>query len=85
MPSDHPSKKRALPTPCSTVLELGQAISQARKEQGLTQADIAGLAHTGNRFVVDLEKGKPTIQLQKTLTILELLGLELVIRKKGSL
>jgi y4mF family transcriptional regulator len=62
---------------------LGQYIREVRKQQGLTQADISGLAALGNRFVVDLEKGKPTIQLQKTLDVLALLGLELVIRKKG--
>jgi y4mF family transcriptional regulator len=54
-----------------------------RKEQGLTQSDISDLAHTGNRYIVDLEKGKPTIQMQKALDVLELLGLELMVRKKG--
>lgn len=66
-----------------TVADLGNAVCSTRKEQGLTQIDMAGLAQTGNRFIVDLEKGKPTIQLQKALSILELLGLELIIRKKG--
>lgn len=67
----------------TSVAALGQTIREVRKQQGLTQADISGLAALGNRFVVDLEKGKPTIQLQKTLDVLALLGLELVIRKKG--
>lgn len=67
----------------ATVDALGKIIRNVRKRQGLTQADISGLAATGNRFVVDLEKGKPTIQLQKTLDVLALLGLELVVRKKG--
>jgi len=73
-----------VPIKIRTVTDLGNAVCNTRKEQGLTQADIAGLAQTGNRFIVDLEKGKPTIQLQKALTILELLGLELVIRKKSN-
>ena len=68
----------------STVADLGKVVLVARKEQNLTQADIAGLAHTGNRFLVDLEKGKPTIQMKKALDILELLGFELIVRKKGS-
>ncbi len=67
----------------TSVAALGKTIREVRKQQGLTQADISGLAAIGNRFVVDLEKGKPTIQLQKTLDVLALLGLELVIRKKG--
>lgn len=69
-------------TKIAAAADLGNIVFSARKEQGLTQIDIAGLAQTGNRFVVDLEKGKPTIQLQKALDILELLGLELIIRKK---
>jgi len=73
-----------LPLKITTITDLGNAVYRARKEQGLTQADMAGLAQTGNRFIVDLEKGKPTIQLQKAVTILELLGLELVVRKKGT-
>lgn len=68
----------------STVTQLGQLVRNARKEQGLTQADISGLANIGNRFIVDLEKGKPTIQMQKALDVLALLGLELVVRQKGA-
>lgn len=78
------SKEASTASRISSVADLGQAVLAARKEQGLTQADISGLAHTGNRFVVDLEKGKPTIQMQKALEVLELLGLELYVRKKGA-
>ena len=37
---------------------------------------------TGNRFVVDLERGKPTLQLQKVLDMLDLLGLEVRVGPK---
>jgi HTH-type transcriptional regulator / antitoxin HipB len=84
MSPGQPAKKAHFPTPIATVMDLGNAVLCARKEQGLTQLDITGLAQTGNRFIVDLEKGKPTIQLKKALDILELLGLELIIRKKSA-
>jgi HTH-type transcriptional regulator / antitoxin HipB len=74
----------AIETQVASVAALGQLIRSVRKEQGLTQADISGLAALGNRFVVDLEKGKPTVQMQKALDVLALLGLELVVRKKGA-
>lgn len=67
----------------ATVEELGDVVVATRKAQKLTQADIAGLSNSGNRFVVDLEKGKPTIQMQKAIDILALLGLELVVRAKS--
>ena len=63
--------------------DLGKLVRQLRAEQGLLQIDLAGLAGTGNRFIVDLERGKPTLQLQKVLDVLDLMGLEVVIRRKG--
>lgn len=64
----------------STV--LGRAIREQRRHLGLKQIDLAGLGGTGNRFIVDLENGKPTVQLQKALDILALLGLEVVVRPR---
>lgn len=64
--------------------ELGQLVRQLRSEQGLLQMDLAGLAGTGNRFIVDLERGKPTLQLQKVLDVLDLMGLEVVVKRKGA-
>ena len=73
--------------PAETVIrsskDLGHLVRQVRKHQALKQLDIAGLANTGNRFIVDLESGKPTIQLQKAIEVLALLGLDLVVRKRG--
>ena len=76
-------KSSALPVVVHQMGDLGQLIQQVRKQQRLTQRDIAGLAGAGVRFMVDLEHGKPTIQMQKALDVLALLGLEVVIRKKG--
>ncbi|BBI59864.1 hypothetical protein HSBAA_11700 [Vreelandella sulfidaeris] len=64
--------------------DLGKLVRQLRAEQGLLQIDLAGLAGTGNRFIVDLERGKPTLQLQKVLDVLDLIGLEVVVRRKGA-
>jgi HTH-type transcriptional regulator / antitoxin HipB len=77
MASDHP-----LPALNSTA-QLGELVRAVRKEQGLTQLDVAGLAGMSNRFVIDLERGKETLQMQKVLDVLGLLGLEVVIRKKS--
>jgi HTH-type transcriptional regulator / antitoxin HipB len=63
--------------------ELGAIVREQRKRLALKQLDIAGLGNTGNRFIVDLENGKPTVQLQKVLDIMDLLGLELVVRAKA--
>ena len=73
----------ALPSVVHSSVQLGEIACAIRKAQGLTQLDLAGIGGLGNRFVIDLEKGKPTIQLQKAMDVLALLGLELVVRKKG--
>jgi len=46
-----------------------------RKQLKITQKELAMTCGTGLRFIVDLEKGKPTCQLGKTLQILQALGL----------
>ncbi len=65
-------------------VELGDAVREQRKRLALKQLDIAGLGNTGNRFIVDLENGKPTVQLQKVLDVMDLLGLEVVVRPKAA-
>jgi HTH-type transcriptional regulator/antitoxin HipB len=67
-----------------TSRELGDFVKHYRTVQDILQTDLAGLANTGNRFIVDLEKGKETLQLQKVLDVLDLLGLEVIVRRKGS-
>lgn len=71
-------------TPIRSSVELGALIREQRKRLALKQLDLAGLGNTGNRFIVDLENGKPTVQLQKVLDLMDLLGLEVVVRTKAS-
>jgi HTH-type transcriptional regulator / antitoxin HipB len=71
-------------TPIRSSAELGAVIRDQRKRLALKQLDLAGLGNTGNRFIVDLENGKPTVQLQKVLDLMDLLGLEVVVRTKAS-
>ena len=61
------------------AMELGKIVAHRRKAQGLTQSDLAGLAQTGTRFISDLENGKGTVQFDKVMHILNLLGLDVVI------
>lgn len=59
----------------STSEEMGRFVKKERKAMGLTQADLALTSGTGMRFISDLENGKPTCQIGKTLTVLKTLGL----------
>ena len=62
--------------------DLGAIIRDRRKQLALTQLDLAGHANSGNRFIVEVENGKPTVQLQKVFDLVQLLGLELVVRAR---
>ena len=55
--------------------QLGAAIHEARKRLKVTQKDLAMTSGTGLRFVIDLERGKPTCQIGKILQVLQTLGL----------
>jgi len=55
--------------------EIGKLVRRQRKALGLTQADLALTSGTGMRFISDLENGKPTCQLGKTLIVIKTLGL----------
>ena len=71
--------------PCSSkptmksMKEIGAFVREKRREQGVTQAQLAGVANTGLRFVSDLENGKGTVQLRKLLAVLAALGYGLYI------
>lgn len=60
-----------------TPEQLGQLVKQTRKAMGVTQKDLALTSGTGLRFIIELEKGKPTCQIGKVLTVLHTLGIKL--------
>jgi len=57
-----------------TVEALGARIRELRKEQGISQEMLAGLAGTGQRYVSELERGKATIRVREMLRVLDALG-----------
>ena len=62
-----------------TPQDLGKIVRDTRKKLGVTQKDLALTSGTGLRFVIDLEKGKETCQIGKALTIMQTLGIKLVL------
>lgn len=60
-----------------TPEQLGKIVRKARKDMGVTQSDLALASGTGQRFISDLENGKPTCQMGKVLTALQTLGIRI--------
>ena len=57
-----------------TVEEIGDVVRKARLDQGLRQDQLAAVARVGLRFLVELERGKPTVRMDKVLAVLTALG-----------
>ncbi|MDO4891303.1 MAG: helix-turn-helix transcriptional regulator [Coriobacteriaceae bacterium] len=55
--------------------ELGQAVRAARKDQGLSQTELAHRSGCSQRFVSEFERGKPGAELGKVLQLISALGL----------
>lgn len=61
----------------SPVVGLANTVQARRKSFHLTQAQLADLAGVSPKFVYDLEKGKPSVSLDKVLLVTSALGLQL--------
>lgn len=61
----------------TTAKEFGQLVATARKALGITQRELALAVNVGERFIVELEAGKPTAQLGKALAAARAAGVRL--------
>lgn len=69
----------------SSVTDLLAAeVRRRRAALSLTQRDLAELAGVSERFVRFVEQGKPSVQLDSLIAVLDALGLELKITMRTS-
>lgn len=54
-----------------TPEEIGKLVRKYRRSQNLKQRQLAGVTGVGERFVVELEAGNPTIELGKALKVIK--------------
>lgn len=59
--------------------QLASAVRARRRTLKLTQIALAELAGVGPDFVYDVERGKPTLRLDKLLQVLGVLGLRIAL------
>jgi y4mF family transcriptional regulator len=64
----------------SPVAGLAVAVRARRERLGLRQDELAALAGCSARFVHAVEHAKASVQLDKLLAVLEVLGFGLVVR-----
>ena len=70
--------------PPPEIAEIAASVRATRQSHHLTQAQLAGLSGTGLRFISELERGKPTLQLGLVIHVLQLFGLELHVEQRGT-
>ena len=79
MREDVPNRKAGAHSP--VVLEeaenLGRRIHEARRQQGMSQDDLAFAANVSPRTVFAIEQGKPTVRLDMLARVLAAVGLRL--------
>ena len=63
--------------------ELGAAIRAERKHLKVTQKELAMAAGTGLRFLIELERGKPTSRIEGVFRVLQALGAKVAIGTTG--
>lgn len=61
----------------SNAQQFGEAVAQHRRALRLTQRQLALAINCGERFIVELEAGKPTAQLGKALAAAWAVGMRL--------
>jgi y4mF family transcriptional regulator len=59
--------------------QLGSVIRKIRKEQRLTQEQLAAACGVGIRFIRELEQGKESCYIGKALLVVKMLGIALEI------
>lgn len=62
---------------------LGQAIRMRRKELHYSQAYLSEFTGFSISFISDLERGKPTAEIEKTLRLINILGLDVFVERRG--
>lgn len=72
-----------------TPEKIGEFVKTARQGLAVTQRSLALTSGTGLRFIVELEKGKPTCHLGKVLAVMNTLGISISVSipsgpKKGA-
>lgn len=63
--------------------DVGEIIRNFRKSQQVTLDKVSGVTNIGMRFLSELERGKETAELGKVLTVINKLGLEVIIQPRG--
>jgi len=64
------------------IIDIDIAV-RLRKELNYTQAYLSEFTGLSVTFISDLERGKPTAEIEKTVRLINILGLDLLVERRG--
>ena len=62
--------------------EFGEFLRARRKELGYTQSYLSELTGLSISFISDVENGKKTVELNRSIDLLSILGIDLILEKR---
>lgn len=62
--------------------EFGEFLRARRKELGYTQSYLSELTGLSISFISDVENGKKTVELNRSIDLLSMLGVDLMLEKR---
>lgn len=62
--------------------DIGQLIRKRRKELHYTQDYISQFTGLSVSFISDVENGKPTVELEKVLKLVHILGMDVLVEER---
>jgi transcriptional regulator with XRE-family HTH domain len=71
-------EKMKITTKIKDPFTLGQVLQQGRLQQGITQRELANLLGISQKWVWEMEQGKPGLLMERLFTILEKTGITLL-------
>ena len=66
----------------SSSKQFGEALRARRKKLGYTQAFLADFTGFSVTFISDLERGKPTAELDKAIRLANILGMDILAEER---
>lgn len=75
-PTTQPARQDR-PEAVQSVADIGKRVRAARRAMGMTQQRFADLAGVGRRFLVELERGKPSLEIDRVLAVCKAAGIGL--------
>lgn len=67
----------------TSTIDFEKAIRDKRKKLGYTQAQLSEYTGFSASFISNLENGKETAEIGKSIFLLQLLGMDLLVNNRG--